>query len=194
MRDATGARTLDFLVIGVQKGGTTSLWRYLGSHPRIRLPLDKEAPVLASVDGDDPEALARFVATEFADAAEDALLGTVTPHYMMGNSRMPTGQIAQRVAAVLPHARIVALLRDPIERAISQHRMSVRRGWEARSFDEAARELLEPARAQEAREHATETNAYLAQGEYGRILSAWREHVPAERTVVALSEQLDADP
>lgn len=194
MRDATGARTLDFLVIGVQKGGTTSLWRYLRSHPRIGVPLDKEAPFFASADAEDPTAIARFVASDFADAPEDALLGTVTPHYMMGNSRVPTERIAQRVATALPQVRIVALLRDPIERAISQHRMSVRRGWEARSFDEAASDLLDPTRAQEARDRPTETNAYLAQGEYGRILRAWRAHVPAERTLIALTERLEAAP
>jgi hypothetical protein len=194
VRDATGARTLDFLVIGVQKGGTTSLWQYLRSHGRIRFPLDKEAPFFASADAEDPDALARFVAADFAEAPEDALLGTVTPHYMMGNSRVPAEQIAARVGAALPQVRIVALLRDPIERAISHHRMSVRRGWEARSFDETALDLLDPARAQEARERPTETTAYFAQGEYGRILRAWRAHVPGERTLAALTEQLEADP
>jgi Sulfotransferase family len=194
VRDATGARSLDFVVIGVQKGGTTSLWQYLRSHPRIRFPLDKEAPFFVSPDADDPQALARLVAADFADAPEDALLGTVTPHYMMGNASCSAEQIAARIATALPEVRIVALLRDPIERAISHHRMSVRRGWEARSFDDAATDLLDPARAAEARESATEANAYLAQGEYGRILRGYRERIPAERTLVAFTHELEADP
>jgi hypothetical protein len=185
---------LDFIVIGVQKGGTTSLWQYLRSHPRIRFPLDKEAPYFTSPDADDPHALARLVAADFGTAPDDALLGTVTPHYMMGNTQQSAEQIAARIAAALPEVRIVALLRDPIARAISHHRMSVRRGWEARSFDDAALDLLDPARADVARESATETNAYLAQGEYGRILHGYRQHVPAERTLVTFAQQLEADP
>jgi hypothetical protein len=194
VRDATGARTLDFLVIGVQKGGTTSLWRYLRSHPRIRFPRDKEAPFFTSPEADDPAALARLVAADFGDAPEDALLGTVTPQYMMGNAGTSADQIAARIAAALPQVRIVALLRDPIERAISHYRMSVRREWEARSFDDAATDLLDPARAAQARESPTETNAYFAQGEYGRILRGYRDHLPAERVHVAFTAELDADP
>ena len=194
MRDATQARALDFVVIGVQKGGTTSLWQYLRSHPRVRFPLDKEAPFFTSPEADDLDVLAQLVAADFADAPEDALIGTVTPHYMMGTTRQTAEQIAARIAGALPQVRIIALLRDPIERAISHHRMSVRRGWEARSFDDAAADLLDPSRAAEARESPTETNAYLAQGEYGRILSGYRIHIPADRTLVALTEDLEADP
>jgi hypothetical protein len=188
------ARPLDFIVIGTQKGGTTSLWQYLRGHPSIHLPEDKEAPFFFTRAATEPGGLAAFMALHFGEAPPGVLLGKVTPHYMMGNGGMGAELIAQRIAAALPEVRIVALLRDPIERAVSHHRMSMCRGIEVRSFDEMTLDLLAPAQLAAAREAPTETNSYLVQGEYGRILSGYRRHFPPSRMHVELSEDLARDP
>jgi Sulfotransferase domain len=187
-------RLLDFIVIGTQKGGTTSLWQYLRGHPSIYLPEDKEAPFFFTSAATEPEGLGAYMALHFAAAPPGALLGKVTPHYMMGNNHMSTDLIARKIAEALPDVRIIALLRDPVERAISHYRMSVRRGIESRSFDEMTRELLSPARLSVAREAPTETTSYLVQGEYGRILAGYLRHISSARMHVEFSEDLARDP
>jgi Sulfotransferase domain len=187
-------RPLDFLVIGTQKGGTTTLWRHLLRHPRIWMPETKEEPFFCKAEGADPGAFDAFMKRCFADAPEDMLLGKATPHYMMGSEDADVTEIARRIAEALPDVRLLALLRDPIERAASQHRMSVRRGWEQRTFEEAVRELLEDRLLEEARTQPSETNSYLVQGEYGRVLSIYRDRFPAEQIHVEPSEALDRDP
>lgn len=56
------ARTLDFLVVGVQKGGTTALWEHLRHHPGIALPESKEPPFHARPDVADPARRREFFA------------------------------------------------------------------------------------------------------------------------------------
>jgi hypothetical protein len=192
-RATSARRTLDFVVIGTQKSGTTSLWQHLRRHPQIRLPHDKEAPIFATADGARADAVARLVGSYFRDAPADALLGTVTPQYMMGHQGVSAEQIATRIAQALPDVKLIALLRDPVERAISQYRMSVRRGIERRTFAEAARQLLHPAWLEVAREQPTETNAYVVQGEYGRVLGAYCALVPARRLLVVYTSELEHD-
>jgi Sulfotransferase family len=187
-------RDLDFIVIGVQKGATTSLWQYLRRHPQIAMPDFKEAPVFCMDSERIPTTLARLMDSAFGEVGPQVKLGKVTPHYMMGKKDVDVDLIAERIAAALPDVRLIALLRDPIERAISQYRMSVRRGYESRSFDVAVAELLQPDQLELGRTRPTETNSYLAQGEYGRILQSYRARFPAERLHVELTEALDTDP
>jgi len=188
-----GSRPLDFIVIGAQKAGTTSLWQYLRHHPSISMPLLKEAPLFsqAAIDAGEYDA---FFAAHLGNAANGALLGKATPAYMMGNRGVDVGEVARRIADRLPRVKLIALLRDPIERALSHHRMSVRRGLDDRPFDLAAEELLEPEALRAGREDPSEVNSYLAQGEYGRILCAYRECFPADRVHVEQFAALRGDP
>lgn len=186
--------TLDFIVIGAQKGGTTSLWQYLRRHPSIWMIPGKEAPFFCTAAAGEDGAFAAYMESTFADAPEAALLGKATPHYMAGSPEANVEQVATRIAAELPEVRLVALLRDPIDRAISQYRMSVRRGNEKRDLDIALAEQLEPERLREARERPTETSSYLTQGEYGRILEIYRTLFPSEQLHVELTDDLDRDP
>ena len=185
-------QTLDFIVIGAQRSGTTSLWRYLAAHPQIYVPPSKEAPFFSH---DEPFArgLPWYLAEFFADAQPRQLWGTVSPHYMIGSPGVDAAEVARRIHATVPGVKLIALLRDPIERAQSHHRMVVHRGREPRSFDDAARELLEPAALQRARGEAPIVQPYLVQGEYGRILGAYLQHFPREALQVLLSRDLDTE-
>lgn len=188
------ARSLDFIVIGTQKGGTTALWQYLRSHPWIYLPEDKEAPFFFTQAATQPGGFASFMDLHFGDAPVDVLLGKVTPHYMMGHVGVSAERIAERIASALPDVRVIALLRDPIERAISHYRMSIRRGIETRPFDQMVHDLLAPPQLSAARAEPTETNSYLVQGEYGRILAGYRRYIPPSRLHIELTEDLARDP
>jgi hypothetical protein len=184
---------LDFIVIGTQKGGTTTLWRHLQSHPDLWLPPSKEAPFF-SHDEVFAKGFDWYTQEFFSRSPESARLGTVTPHYMMGTADADVPEIARRIRAAVPRVRLIALLRDPIQRALSHYRMAVYRGREARSCDAALSATLEPATLDEARHAATETNSYIAQGEYGRILAAYLEVFPRHRIHIALTDELEALP
>jgi len=180
-------RVLDFIIIGAQKSGTTSLFRYLETHPQIYMPPEKEIPYFS-----DPARLAKgwdwYLDEFFGEAPADQLWGTSTPHYMTFPG------VAGQIKRVLPNVKLIALLRHPIDRAYSQFRMAVRRGYETRTFEQAVDELLKPEVLQEARESPGGTNTYLTLGEYGRILATFYEHFAPEQITVFFASELENQP
>ena len=184
--------SLDFIVIGAQKAGTTALWRYLEDNPALGLPASKEAEFF-SISAY-PSGLRPYMRGLAKYAPARAKLGTVTPEYMLGTPVAPPRVIADRIRETFPEVRLVALLRDPVERARSHHRMSSRRGIEPRSFDDAVAELLHPAELDRARSGPSETNAYIAGGEYGRILADYLERFPREQLLIELTDDLEREP
>src|SRR5436305_8534161 len=82
--------TLDFIVIGAQKAGTTSLFEYVRRHPDLRLPANKEAPYF-SHDTYCRLAWTDYLHREFPFADPACKWGTVTPHYMVGGLYEPAG-------------------------------------------------------------------------------------------------------
>ncbi|HET8863123.1 MAG TPA: sulfotransferase [Solirubrobacterales bacterium] len=187
------AETLGFLVIGAQKGGTTSLWQYLRGHQRIFMPSSKELPVFTAAELREEDLRAGMRALA-AEASNGALLGTVTPDYMIGQGEVEVGTVARRIATMLPEVKLIALLRDPIERAVSSHTMAVRRGQEGDSVEAALCRELEPTALESARREPRPDNTYVTAGEYGRILAVYREHFPPDRLLVAFTEDLAHDP
>jgi len=176
-------RPLDFAVIGAQKSGTTTLHRLLSAHPALHLPAEKEADYF-----NHPERVARgwewYLAEFFPDAPADARLGTVTPQYMCDPA------VPARLAAQCPDARLIAILRDPVERAFSHHRMNVRRGLVSADFETEVRRLLPaPAGASPRPE-----DGVIERGEYGRILAGFLDFFPRDRLLILYTEDLEADP
>jgi hypothetical protein len=195
---------LDFIVIGAQKAGTTSLFEYLRRHPEIGLPAGKEAPYF-SHDGVYELGWRDFMAkAAFVD--ETRKWGTVTPHYMVGGvyEPSPTRSLSEdrydertiplRIREQLPDVRIVAILRDPVERARSHYNMAVMNGFEQRSFDVAIGELLEQPLLERSRETPEETTGYVTWGEYGRILAGYRDVFPADQVLVVFTDELENAP
>jgi Sulfotransferase domain len=184
---------LDFLVIGAQRSGTTSLWHALASHPELHLPPSKEAPFF-SHDEQFERGLDWYLEEFFSDADPRRLWGTASPHYMMGGPRAAVPEVARRIRATAPDVKLIAVLREPIARAQSHHRMVVHRGREPRSFEEAAHALLTPQALQAARQRPLEVQPYIVQGEYGRILGAYLDVFPREQLHVLLTADLEAKP
>lgn len=183
---------LDFLIIGAQKAGTTTLWHLLRTHPQLAFPAAKEAPFFTGSAYE--RGVEWHVRSVFGSSSFGRLKGTATPHYMMGAPGAPVPVVAQRIARDLPHVRLIALLRDPVQRAISQWRMSRRWGLEPRSIDEALQAELHAEALQKARACPTSTNSYVVQGEYGRTLGAYLRHLPRRQLHVELTEDLERDP
>jgi hypothetical protein len=201
---------LDFIVIGAQKAGTTSLFQYLRSHPEVWLPAEKERPYFSNDAvyrlgwGAYVQSLGRALPAR--DASPPVRHGTVTPQYMAGSVFTSTDDegegeeqygvrtVPSRIREQLPDVRLIAILRDPVDRAVSHHRMEARRGREQRSFDAAVDELLEPGTALRARRFPRESLGYVAWGEYGRILSGYYEVFEREQLLVLFTEELERDP
>jgi hypothetical protein len=140
------------------------------------------------------DGLRPYLRALFKDAPRRARLGTVTPAYMVGIEGTSVPTVAERIASVAPHVRLVALLRDPVERAFSAHRMAVRNRFDRRSFREAVEDQLDPAALDRARHGPAETDSYVVAGEYGRMLASYLERFDRAQLHVELTADLDRDP
>jgi hypothetical protein len=185
---------LDFLIIGAQKSATTALFRYLEAHPHIAMPAAKEAPLFT--DAVSEEQVEQFMALHF-DAARGKLKGKATPQYMCDED------VPARIHAHNPNIRLIAVLREPIDRAWSHYRMNRRRETEHRSFDAAVTDLLRPASLAAARQgraplhqecYEPEGDYYVAWGEYGRILQNYRSVFESEQILVLYANELRQNP
>lgn len=124
----------NFLIIGAAKSGTTSLGKYLGAHPEIFVASGPEPNFFASEWITDSRPYVSSQAAYralFRRVREEKAIGEVSPVYM----RFPG--VAGQIFQTIPHARIIALLRHPIERAWSNYLMLVRKGRENRSPTDA---------------------------------------------------------
>lgn len=148
-----------FLVIGAAKSGTTALHQYLSEHPQIFM-CAKEARYFAYDDG--PEARARekaFGANHFwVKTVEDyrALFAGAGPGQVRGEAApiyLESAFAAERIRAMVPDARLIACLRNPIDRAYSGYVMQVRAG----------RELRDPEVALGATSHSVRASFYADQ-------------------------------
>lgn len=126
MTESTDAR-VRFLIGGVQKGGTTALAHCLSQHPQVLLPSGKEAHVFDAPDFDDHwdrVQIERRYAPHYPEDSSGRLVGDATPIYCLHEC------FVQRIARYNPQMRWVLLLRQPVERAISQYHMEHGRGAE----------------------------------------------------------------
>src|SRR5215216_7751234 len=127
----------DFLVLGAQKAGTTALYAYLRRHPQIAGPSWKEVSFFdrhyargeSWYRGNFPSRPATWLARRRAGA--EPIVGEASPGYLF-HPHAP-----QRVATLLPNVRLIALLRDPVDRALSHYHHELALGRESLSFEEA---------------------------------------------------------
>jgi hypothetical protein len=113
---------------------------------------------------------------------------------MQGWRDASTAIVAARIARLLPKVRLVALLREPVARARSQHAMALARGQEQRPADRALLQSLALPALREGRLAPGDTNTYVAGGEYGRILGEYVGLFGAAAVHLELSDSLAEDP
>lgn len=120
---------LDFLVLGAQKAGTTSLHEMLARHSEISLPEIKETHFFSHADR---AALGRdWYEAQFTKRPNASLKGEIDPEYLY------TPSAAANIRAKTNVSKFVIVLRHPLDRAFSQYQMSVRRGYEPLDFPTA---------------------------------------------------------
>lgn len=185
----------DFVIIGGQKCGTTSLFRWLGESPAVDLPTRKEAHFFTSqfelgLDW----YRARFPSRD--PGRREPITGEASTSYM----HHPLA--AERLASVAPSTRLIALLRDPVERAVSGYWHEVRKGREhldlmtaldaedERLAADAGRVAAEPGY----RSFAAEHYGYRTRGLYADQLQGWLSIFGADQLLVVESGRLFSNP
>lgn len=189
-------KPLDFLIIGAQKCATTALFEHLRQHPDIAMPLEKEVPFFTGEDCS-PRSWDAFARDHFGSGQDRKLWGKASPQYMCDP------QVPARIHALMPGVKLVAILRDPIERTWSHFQMGKRRETEAREFAEVVESLLagdaqESARSLPVPDHAdgyqSEADFYVAWSEYGRSLEGFNACFDPGQLLVLYTEELEAEP
>ncbi len=180
---------IDFLVIGAQKSGTTSLFKYLQHHPELYLPPQKEVNFFVNANKF-PRGIEWYIQTYFSGADEDKLWGEVCPAYM-GYSAAPA-----HIHAVCPNAKLVAILRNPIDRAYSHYRMVVRRGTESRPFRRVIEERLSShVEVPQTKVVSADDSPFLLEFSlYGKSLERYLRYFEREQLLVLFQEDLAAHP
>jgi hypothetical protein len=179
----------DFVIIGTQRGGTTSLHAYLSAHPMVVLPPSKELHFLTDryLRGRD-----WYLGQFPAQLTAASITGEATP-YAMFHPHAP-----MRLRDIAPRARIIALLRNPVERAYSHYLLERSRGDEVLSFaaaldaetgrlaGEEAKLVADPTYVSETHKHAS----YMSRGDYARQLERWLAVFPRDHLLILRSEDL----
>ncbi len=193
----------DFIIIGTQRGGTTSLYSYLASHPSVSPASTKEVHFfdnkftkgLAWYRAHFPSAIEKYYSEHIQK--RNFITGESSPYYLFHP------HVPERVAKAVPHAKLIVLLRNPVDRAYSQYNHEVDGGRETlTSFEEAIGR--EEERTAEEREKMAKDeyyvsdhhrhHSYLAKGIYVDQLRNWMNCFPRERFLILKSEDFYASP
>jgi len=191
-----------FMIIGAQKAGTTSLASYLAAHPSVLAPAFKEVHYfdLNYTRGIEwyrshfPIGARRRFGTRFHGRRLRAF--DATPYYLI-HPHAPS-----RASRLIPAARIIVLLRDPVDRAYSHYHHEVRLGIETLPFEQAIE--AEPARVAGERQRLDaeasyagfnyQHYTYLERGIYSLQIRRWLNYYGPEQFLVLSSEQFFQNP
>lgn len=203
----------DFLMIGAKRGGTTSFYFDLLDHPGVvalyppPIPLLKPVPT-KGVHYFDSNATrsARWYRSYMPTTAvrrrrarrigDRVVAGEASPFYLFHPAA------AERAHALVPHVKLIAVLRNPVDRTYSHWKERRRSAAEPLEFLEALQ--AEPERLRGERErliadrsyasYAYEQQSYVSQSMYAEALTPWLERFGRERLLVLASEDYYRDP
>ncbi|MBA2255142.1 MAG: sulfotransferase [Chloroflexi bacterium] len=173
--DAETARALpNLVVIGAMKCGTSSFHEYLDAHPAVAMSRPKELDFfLGPPRGSWAQGVAWY-AGHFD--AGSPIRGEASPNY----SKWPMYDgVPERMHALLPDAKLIYLVRDPIERIVSHYLHAVSAGRERRSIDAALADLQD--------------NWYVTCTRYAMQVGRFLEGYPRDRVLILAAEELRGD-
>jgi|GEM_PF-531537 len=181
-----------FLIIGVAKAATTSLYHSISQHPRVLPPVTKEMDLFGSPERGIDWYLAHFPRRPPWERR------FITGEARVGNFDNPDGP--KVVRQFLPKVKLIAVLRDPVDRALSHYYNDLNVGAEKRPLDEAIDEELSfldrPADdvERDLDVYLKSQRHYLYLGLYARHLENWLTQFNAGNLLIVVSEELNADP
>jgi Sulfotransferase domain len=170
-------RLPDFLVIGVQKGGTTWLWKMLRGHPGVRVPPQKEIHYFDRMIL--KESIEWYMQQVSNGARDSEVVGEKTPCYSILKRRS-----IRFIRELMPEVRIVLILRRPAERAWSQARMEVSK------FNNRELTSKDVSRCV----YQTGLIRNTRRTDYRRIVENWLSVFPREQVFIGFQDEIERDP
>jgi hypothetical protein len=174
----------DFLIIGAAKCGTTSLYNYLIEHPDVAGASAKE---LRFFDAKFHRGWAWYLA-QFPERGKAQIVGESSPNYLFDPS------VPARVKATLPNAKLIVLLRNPVDRAFSQYTFRGRRLETASFIDEMLADIARWRSTGMAVAKVEGSPSYFARGIYADQLERWFAHFQPDQFHIIRSEDLFTEP
>jgi hypothetical protein len=183
------------LIIGAQKSGTTSLFNYLVRHPDVRAPFGKEIHYF-DLHYDRGVRWYRGHFPYSRRLRDGRLTLDASPYYLVHP------QVPQRAFELLPEVKLIALLRNPVDRTLSHYQHEVRGGRESLSFAEALDREAERLAGEEERmlrdtgyySYNHHRYSYTLRGRYVEQLRRWTDRFPRSQMLVLQSERFFSDP
>jgi len=178
----------DFIIIGCQRCGTSSLYNYITNHSKVEPASRKEIHFFDNKyhKGID------WYKKQFPD---NAITGEASPYYIIHP------HVPRRILKTNPHVKIIILLRNPVDRAYSHYHHGFRRGAEKSSFQDAIKQ--EPQRIEGELEkmyddesyysYAYQHFTYLERGKYVKQLEKWFKYFNNDQILIIKSESLFED-
>lgn len=128
----------NFLIVGVARSGTTSLYNYLKQHPEVYMSPIKE-PKYFAFQGEqlqwagpnDQKSVKNYIATLeeyqnlFKNVAHEKAIGEISPWYLYSKTA------ASRIKSCIPDVKLIVILRNPIDRAYSNFLVNLKTGRES---------------------------------------------------------------
>lgn len=189
-----------FIIIGCAKSGTTSLYNYLIQHPAVFPAYKKEIHYFSKYYERGDNWYRTYFCTNIYKKIKyprgNTVTGEATPYYIFH----PLA--ALRVKKVLPDAKIICILRNPVDRAYSHYSMMVRLGYEHQSFKEAINEEYKRLKDEEKKlindptyySFKYQNFSYLSRGHYEKQLRTWFKIFDKSQFLIIKSENLYRNP
>jgi hypothetical protein len=162
----------NLIIIGAAKAGTTSLHYYLDQHPEVQMSPNKEPNFFSGPENGLPYPMGRVATLDAYEELFDPrfrVRGEASVSY--ANAPRREG-VPERIKKAVPDARIIYMVRDPIDRLLSHYKHRVSWMGERRSLEEAFENLGDP------------SDVCLCPGFYGRQLGLYLEHFDQEQIKV----------
>lgn len=191
----------NFLIIGANKGGTSSFYKYLDQHPEIFMSEIKEPMffLFNEMKGEEKKAEVSTEEPEWQNwkpisSVEEYRKMFVTPPGIKAAGEASTAYLAnpvcaERIARYNPDMKIIAILRNPVSRAFSNYQMYVRLGHEHEQFGKVVRDELEGRR-----KHLPQGRQYVQLGYYAESLAEYIRVFGKQNVRVYLIDELKEKP
>ena len=192
----------DFIIIGVQKCGTTSLYEYMTKHPEIKAAITKQPHYfdanyeknLVWYKAHFPTKIKKIFNTKILK--KQLLTGEASTDYI--NHPL----VPKRIKNIIPNVKIIIILRDPVKRTYSHYQMNKKIGIENQPIMQALKNDLN--QFEEREKEVLEKDIfysdyfkrfqYLGRGEYARQIKKWEEFFPKNQILILKLEDLEKDP
>ena len=168
----------DFICVGAQKSGTTTLHVLLNKHPKVFLPATKELHYF-DLNYDRGK---KWYSDQFSLAAKGQICGEITPFYLFHKST------PNRIKLLIPNVKLIILLRDPVNRTISHIFHAQKRGYENEEIEKALE--LEEERLASGNLTIIQRHSYVARSRYMNQLLRYENKFNKHQLLILKSEDL----